>query len=79
MKNRQENIIKILKNNISVNIINNLRKLKDIEINLKQKMDECERRKRYWKNEITINSRRTNKKLIENNLELHANSKNQKL
>ena len=41
LKNRQENAIKILKENILVNLISNIKKLKDINTNLKQKMEEC--------------------------------------
>ena len=80
LKNRQENIIKILKENILDNLIINIKKLKDTEINLKQKIEECDKQqKEIEKIKDQVSHEEETKRQIQDNYELHSNMKKQKL
>lgn len=80
LKNRQEKIIKILKENILENLLNKLIGLKNTEINLKQKIEECNKQQEEIEKIKTQVSQEVNlKNEIQRNYELHSNLRNQKL
>ena len=80
LKSRQEKIIKILKENILENLIINIKKLKDTEDNLQQKIEECnEKQKEIEKIKDQVNLEEETKRQIQSNFELHSNLKQQKL
>ena len=80
LKNMQENIIKILKNNILINLLSNIKKLKENENSLKIKLAECEKQKEeIEKIKKQITDEQEIKAEIQKNFEIHENLKNQKL
>ena len=80
LKNRQEKIIKILKENILENLLNKIISLKDTEINLKQKIEECtKQQEEIEKIKSQVTQEVSLKNEIQRNYELHSNLKNQKL
>ena len=79
LKNRQETIIKILKENILVNLLSNIIKLKDTDTKLNQKIAECEKKEKeieYIKNQV--NNEEKLKEEIKDNIKLHSDLKNTK-
>ena len=80
LKSRQEKIIKILKENILENLIIHIKKLKDTEDNLQQKIEECDKKqKEIEKIKEQVSLEEETKRQIQSNFELHSNLKQQKL
>ena len=80
LKSRQEKIIKILKENILENLIIHIKKLKDTEDNLQQKIEECDKKqKEIEKIKEQVSLEEETKRQIQSNFDLHSNLKKQKL
>jgi len=79
LKNKQENIIKILRDNILVNLLNHTKKLKNLEINLNKKIEECGKQdEKIEKIKNQVKQEEDLKNIIQKNLEIHKNTKQQK-
>ena len=79
LKKQQEDIIKILKNNILVNLMTNFKRLKDTQINLDKKIAECENQEKEIENiKNQVSHEEELKKKIKENLDMISNSKKQK-
>ena len=79
LKEQQEKIIRILKDNILDNLLNKIKELKDNEINLNQKMKECENKEKEIegiKNQIEQENKIRNE--IDQNYKLYTSLKEQK-
>ena len=80
LKNSQENVIKILKENILVNLLSNIKKLKDTDKNLKQKIEECNKQQEEIENiKSQVSQEKLLKDEIQRNYEFHSNLINYRL
>ena len=75
----QEKIIKILKDNILTNLLDNIKKLKDNQINLNKKIEECNKLEdEIDKIKTQIDNKKKIKDEMQKNIEIHKKLKEQK-
>ena len=79
LKNTQEKIIQILKNNILTHLLDNIKKLKDNQINLNKKIEECAKQEdEIDKIKTQIENEEKIKDEMQVNFEIHKKLKEQK-